>query len=233
MKAKKKSFDEICDVFALRVIVSSIDECYRMVGVIHRLWRPRHRRFKDYIAAPKNNHYQSLHTTVFGLNGRPTEFQVRTKEMDEEANYGIASHWHYKHFKKKVPPWIQELLVRQQEYKNDEEFFNKFSSEILNNRIYVYTPKGDVISLPAGATPVDFAYHIHTEIGNKCAGAVVNDIEVALNHQLATNDVVQILLDRTRGGPDYNWLNFVKTNAAKKHIENYFNRTEVERRFRL
>ncbi|MBI5077223.1 bifunctional (p)ppGpp synthetase/guanosine-3',5'-bis(diphosphate) 3'-pyrophosphohydrolase [Candidatus Falkowbacteria bacterium] len=233
MKAKKKSFDDICDVFALRVIVNSVDDCYRIVGIIHRLWRPRHRRFKDYIAAPKNNHYQSLHTTVFGLNGRATEFQIRTRAMNEEANYGIAAHWYYKNLKKKIPPWIQELLLKQQQYKNDEEFWAKFSSEILNSRIYVYTPKGDVISLPSGATPVDFAYHIHSEIGNKCAGAVVNDIQVSLDHQLATNDVVQITVDRAKDGPSYEWLKFVKTNAAKKHIEDYFNKQEVERRFRL
>ncbi|NQT49793.1 bifunctional (p)ppGpp synthetase/guanosine-3',5'-bis(diphosphate) 3'-pyrophosphohydrolase [Candidatus Kuenenbacteria bacterium] len=233
MEIKKKSFDEICDVFALRVIVNNIDDCYRLLGIIHRIWRPKQRRMKDYIAAPKSNHYRSLHTTVFGLNGRSTEFQIRTKQMNEEANYGIAAHWYYKNPRKKTPPWIQELLLKQQQYKEDHEFLSKFSSEILQNRIYTYTPKGDVISLPSGSTPIDFAYHIHTEIGSKCSGAVVNDITVGLDYVLSTNDVIKIIIDRTQSGPKSSWLNFVKTNAAKKHIENYFNKQPVVRSFRL
>ena len=233
MKIKNKVFSDIGDVFALRVVVNSVDECYRMLGIIHRLWKPKQKRIKDYIASPKSNNYQSLHTTVFGLNGRATEFQIRTKTMDEEANYGIAAHWFYKNTKKKAPDWIQELLLKQQTLKNDEEFFSNFSSEILSNRIYVYTPKGDVISLPAGATPVDFAYHIHTELGNKCFGAIVNDQPVNLNHALSTNDVVQILLDRQKIGPDLEWLNFVKTPLARSQIENYKYTKTVARSFRL
>ncbi len=233
MKAKKKSFDDICDVFALRVIVEKVDDCYRMLGLIHNLWRPKNRRIKDYIAAPKSNKYRSLHTTVFGLNGRATEFQIRTREMHEEANYGITAHWHYKNPRKKIPPWIQELLLKQQEYTSDEEFINKFKSDVLGDRIYVYSPKGDVISLPANSTPIDFAYHIHSEIGHKCSEALVNDIPVPLNYNLATNDIVQIILDRNQRGPKANWLDFVKTNAARNHIEDYLKRKPVERSFRL
>lgn len=233
MKAKKKSFDEICDVFALRVIVNSVDDGYRMLGVIHRLWRPKLRRIKDYIAAPKSNKYRSLHTTVFGINGRATEFQIRTREMNEEANFGIAAHWYYKNPRKKVPVWIQGLLLKQQQYKNDEEFLTKFNSDILQDRIYVYSPKGDVISLPVGSIPLDFAYHVHTEIGNKFKEAVVNDIPVPINYKLATNDIVTIILDRNQTGPKADWLKFVKTNTAKKHIEDFLNRQTVERSFRL
>jgi len=233
MLDKKKGFDDIGDIFALRIIVNDVDHCYRALGIIHRLWRPKFRRIKDYIAAPKGNNYRSLHTTVFGLNGRATEFQIRTREMDETANFGVAAHWYYKNARKKVPPWIQELLIKQQEYKNDAEFLTKFKSDILNDRLYVYTPRGDVVSLPAGATPIDFAYHIHSEIGNKCAGAKVNDMPVAVNTPLNTNDIIEIIVDRNQTGPRREWLEFVKTDAAKKHIENHFNRLPVERSFRL
>lgn len=233
MQQKKKEFNDICDVFALRVIVDSVDECYRMLGIIHRLWRPVPHRVKDYIAAPKTNHYRSLHTTVYGINNRPTEFQIRTKEINEEAQFGIAAHWYYKLSMRKTPAWIQELLVGHRQYGDDKEFLKQFSSEFLKNRIYVYTPKGDVISLPAGSTPVDFAYHIHTELGNKIIGAKVNEQRVTLGHQLATNDIVEIMTDRQQSGPKSEWLGFVKTDAAKKHIENYFQKNPVERSFRL
>ncbi|MBU1132135.1 HD domain-containing protein [Patescibacteria group bacterium] len=233
MKRKGKIFYEIGDIFALRIIVNSVDDCYRILGVIHQQWRPKQKRIKDYIASPKNNNYRSLHTTVYGLNGRPTEFQIRTPEMDEEANFGIAAHWYYKNTKRKKPFWINDLLQRQQQCKDDEEFLKTFSAEILQDRIYVYTPKGDVISLPAGSTPVDFAYRIHSEVGNKCAEAFVNDMPVQLNHELATYDTVRIITDRKQAGPKYEWLNFVKSNAARKHIELFFNQRPVERFFRL
>jgi len=224
MQTKKKSFNEICDVFALRIIVDSIDECYRVLGIIHNLWEPKQRRFKDYIASPKNNNYQSLHTTVFGLNNRLTEFQIRTKEMNETAQYGIAAHWYYKNPARKVPDWIQELLTKQKESTEDQDFLTKFNSELLANRIYVYTPRGDVISLPENATPIDFAYAIHTEIGHKCTEAIVNDLPVPLNYKLDSNDIIQIITDRTQPGPKTEWLEFIKTPLAKKKIENYFNK---------
>jgi GTP pyrophosphokinase len=221
MKFKKKSFNEILDVFALRVIVDSVDDCYRMLGIIHRLWAPKHRRIKDYIGAPKNNNYRTLHTTVFGVNGKLTEFQIRTKEMDQEAKFGIAAHYSYKNKVSKNPDWIKELLLKQQQY-TDEEFLNNFSSDLLTKRIFVYSPKGDVISLPEESTPIDFAYQIHTELGNKCSGAIVNDLPVALNHKLVTNDIVEIITDRQQIGPSSDWLNFVKTKTAKKQINDYF-----------
>lgn len=233
MKDKKKNFEEIGDVFALRVVVDSIDNCYRTFGIIHGLWKPKQRRVKDYIADPKSNKYQSLHTTVFGVNGRPTEFQIRTEQMDEEANYGISAHWYYKNPRKKVPSWMSDLLAKQQQYNDDQEFLNKFTSDLLATRIYVYTPKGDVLSLPSGSTPIDFAYHIHTEVGHKCKEALVNDLRVPLDYELRTNDIVNIITDRQQIGPKRDWLNFVKTNAAKKHIEDYLNRQPVERSFRL
>ena len=233
MTNKNKTFNQISDVFALRVIVDKPEECYQMLGILHRLWKPKQRRFKDYIAAPKNNKYKSLHTTVFGINGRATEFQIRTKEMDEEANFGIAAHWYYKNPRRRVPAWIQEMLLKQQDHQNDEKFLTQFKSDLLENRIYVYSPKGDVISLPAEATPIDFAYHIHSEIGHKCKQAIVNDLMVPMNYKLNTNDIVKIITDRSQAGPNTKWLDFVKTNAAKKHIEDYLNRQPVGRNFRI
>jgi GTP pyrophosphokinase len=202
-----------------------------MLGIVHQLWKPKPRRIKDYIADPKDNNYQSLHTTVFGLNGRLTEFQIRTKEMDEQAKYGIANHWNYKNKNEHNPAWIQELLLKQQKYSNDEEFYSSFTSEMLNGRIYVYTPKGDVIALPNGSTPVDFAYHVHTQVGNKCSGAIVNDLPCNLDYKLQTNDVIQIITDREQQGPKSEWLQFVKTSSARKNIWEYINKTPIAKIF--
>lgn len=233
MKRKQKKFNEIRDVFALRVIVNQPDDCYRVLGLIHSLWKPVPGRVKDYIAAPKSNQYRSLHTTVFGLNGRATEFQIRTKEMDETARFGIAAQWNYKNQNKKTPDWIQEILDKQQKFQNDKDFINNFYSEILANRIYVYTPKSDVLALPVGATPLDFAYLLHSEVGHHCIGAKVNGEPYPLNHPLKNNDVVEIITDRQAGRPQIEWLNFVKSSGARKHIESYFNKYPVERSFRL
>ncbi len=221
MQRKNKRFNEVHDVFALRIIVRSVDECYRVMGIIHNIWKPKTGRIKDYIAIPKPNNYRSLHTTVFGLNGRLTEFQIRTKEMDHEAKFGIASHWKYKNQNTPNPKWIQEILDKQQQFKDDEEFLAHFSSAILNNRIFVFSPKGDVISLELDATPVDFAYAIHTELGDKCQGAIVNELAVPLNHKLKTNDVVEVIVDRQQPGPKAEWLGFVKSKKAKRKIESY------------
>lgn len=222
MQLKNKFFHEIGDVFALRIIVDSKEDCYRMLGIIHNLWRPKHRRIKDYIASPKNNNYKSLHTTVYGLNGRPTEFQIRTHEMDEEAEYGIAAHYYYKNTKTKVPHWIKDLLAKQASMA-DEEFYKNFSTQVLIDHVYVYTPKGDVLSLPQGSTPIDFAYQIHTQIGHHCVGAIVNDRPFQLDQELSTNDTIEILTDPNQTGPKKEWLNFIKTDVAKKTIETYFN----------
>ena len=149
--------------------------------------------------------------------------------MNETANYGIAAHWYYKNPRKKSPEWIQELLIKQQQHKSDQDYLSKFHSEVLGNRIYIYTPKGDVISLPEGSTPIDFAYQIHTEVGHKCSEAFVNELPVPLNYILSTNDVIKIIVDRSQAGPKTEWLEFVKTPGAKKSIENYFNRPPMER----
>ncbi|MBT4722370.1 bifunctional (p)ppGpp synthetase/guanosine-3',5'-bis(diphosphate) 3'-pyrophosphohydrolase [Candidatus Falkowbacteria bacterium] len=223
MKYKNRSFNEILDVFALRIIVEKPSDCYLVLGIIHNLWKPKNRRIKDYIAAPKSNNYQSLHTTVFGLNGKLTEFQIRTNEMDKKAKFGVASHWSYKNKHNKNPEWLQEILVKHKELTSDEEFYSSFSTEFLSNKIFVFTPKGDIIALNKQATPVDFAYHIHSEVGHKCKAALVNEIAVPLDYQLSTNDIVQVITDRNQKGPDQRWLEFVQSNAAKKQITDYVN----------
>jgi guanosine-3',5'-bis(diphosphate) 3'-pyrophosphohydrolase len=221
MQRKNRFFHEIGDVFALRIIVETEEDCYRLLGIIHKIWRPKHRRIKDYIAAPKNNNYRSLHTTVYGLNGRPTEFQIRTHEMDEEAEFGVAAHYYYKNSKTRVPHWIKDLISKQATMA-DEDFYKDFSKQVLLDHIYVYSPKGDIISLPQGSTPVDFAYQVHTEIGNHCVGALVNDLPFQLDQELSTNDVVHIITDPNQTAPKREWLLFVKTEVAKKSIESFF-----------
>lgn len=222
MKNKNKSFDEIYDVFALRVLVDSVDDCYRTLGIIHNIWKPKSRRFKDYIAAPKENGYRALHTVVFGLNGRATEFQIRTREMDDEAKYGIASHWYYKNKPEKTPIWIRELIDQQQYYSNPEEFLENINTNILINKIYVYTPKGDVIDMPEGATPIDFAYYVHTELGNKLVEAKINNVPVPINTIINTGDVVEIITDVNQKGPNPAWLRHAKTPLAQKQIKKFF-----------
>lgn len=227
MKNKNKTFDEICDVFALRVIVNNVDECYRVLGIIHGIWKPKNRRFKDYIAAPKENGYRALHTVVFGLNGRMTEFQIRTKEMDEGAKYGVASHWYYKNQPEKTPMWIRELIDQQQYSATPEEFLENLNTKLLINKIYVHTPKGDIIDLPEGATPIDFAYAVHTELGNKMSGAKLNGVPVPLNMQINTGDVIEIIIDEQQTGPKREWLNFAKTPFARKQIEKFIENTSA------
>jgi GTP pyrophosphokinase len=222
MKNKSKAFEEIYDVFALRVIVDSVDECYRVLGIIHNIWKPKIRRFKDYVAAPKDNGYRALHTVVFGLNGRPTEFQIRTREMDDEAKYGIASHWFYKNKPEKTPIWIREMIDQQQYYSNPEEFLENVNTNILINKIYAYTPKGDIIDLPEGATPIDFAFFVHTELGNKLSGARINNVPVPLSAAINTGDTVEILIDKQQAGPLKEWLKFAKTPLAQKQIKKFF-----------
>lgn len=218
MQNKKKKFNEIYDVFALRVIVPTIDDCYRMLGIIHSLWKPKPRRVKDYIACPKTNNYRSLHTTVFGLNGRMTEFQIRTKEMDDEAKYGVAAHWYYKNQKVSTPAWIKFLIKKKKENPSKEEFFQKLNQEILNEKIFVYTPKEEVIILPKGSTPLDFAYAIHSEIGNHYVGAQVNGNQVEIDYQLKNEDTVTINTDNKQIMVKEDWLKFIKTDTARRQI---------------
>ena len=225
MQKKDRKFDEIYDVFALRVIVSSIADCYKTLGIIHSLWKPKASRFKDYIAVPKPNGYRSLHTTVFGVDGKATEFQIRTKEMNDEALYGIAAHWHYKlrgSSKKeadKQPHWVKEILQIQRDAENTKDFIKQIKFDVFKNRIFVFSPKGDVFDLPEASTPVDFAYSIHTEVGNQATGALVNDKMGALDEELKNGDLVEIITDKKRKAPNRDWLKFVKTHRAREKIK--------------
>lgn len=221
MQNKRKAFNEIYDVFALTVVVDSIDDCYRTMGIIHSLWKPKARRVKDYIAAPKSNNYRSVHTTVIGFNARMTEFQIRTKKMHQEAIYGVAAHWFYKN-KNRVeqpPIWIKDLLREHMDAKSDQEFIENVDIKTLMDSVFVYTPKGDVISLPVGSTPVDFAYHIHTAIGHKCKTAIINGKTQPLHYELQNEDTVEIIVDNKQTLPNPDWLSFICTPLAKKAIK--------------
>lgn len=237
MAAKDRAFNEIYDVFALRIIVPTIADCYKTLGIIHALWRPSYNRFKDYIAVPKPNGYRSIHTTVFGPGSQPTEFQIRTPEMQEESLYGISAHWYYKQLrgdeKEKMPKWVQEILEIQRQTKSSRKFINEIKLHVFQDRIFVFTPKGDVHDLPAGATPVDFAYAVHTDIGNKCVAAKINHRLGALDQKLKNGDVVEIVTDQNRQGPNHDWLSFVKTRRAQEKIKQYSKRSRLDslRRF--
>lgn len=217
------NFDRIYDLVALRVIVKDVKDCYTALGAIHKYWRPLPGRIKDYIAFPKPNGYQSLHTTVIAEEGKITEIQIRTPEMHREAEYGICAHWAQKEkipllYQEKKFEWIKHLNGWQKEISQSKEFLEGLKVDFFKNRIFVFTPKGDAIDLPEGATPVDFAYHVHTEIGNHCAGAKVNGKMVPLSTPLKNGDIVEILVDNNKT-PSRDWLKFVKTNLARSHIK--------------
>lgn len=219
-----KDINRVYDLVAARIIVDNVADCYATLGIIHSLWRPVKGRFKDYIAQPKPNGYKSIHTTVFGENQEPIEFQIRTQRMHDQAEFGIASHWQYKEgnkIKNKKLEWVKELADWQKEIKDDEKFLESVKIDFFQNRIFVFTPKGDVIDLPDLATPVDFAYQIHTEIGNKCGSAYVNDIQVPLDTKLKSGDIVKIIIDKNRKGPNPQWLKFVKTRSARSNISSF------------
>jgi GTP pyrophosphokinase len=223
IKNKERKFDEIYDVFALRVIVPSVADCYNVLGTVHSIWKPNYNRFKDYIAVPKPNGYRSLHTTVFGPGGRATEFQIRTREMDDEAKYGISAHIHYKrklNDKGDRPMrWVQEILDAQKEAKDTSEFIQTVKLNIFQDRIFVFTPRGDVYDLPRGACPVDFAYAVHTQVGHKCAQAMVNSKHAKLDQKLENGDLVEIIIDKNRKSPNADWLKFVATKRARDKIK--------------
>lgn len=232
MQEKGRNFDEIYDVFALRVIVPTIDDCYKTLGVIHTLWKPKPNRFKDYIAVPKPNGYRSLHTTIFGPEGKTTEFQIRTLEMHEESIYGLAAHWYYKTQRGtpgyKAPSWVQEIIDIQKEITNTSEFVKKIKLDIFRDRIFVFSPRGDVIELPEMATPIDFAYAVHTNIGNKAAGVIINDKVGRLDQELKNGDFVEIITDKKRPYPNKDWLKFVKTKRARDHIKQFAKKSRLE-----
>jgi GTP diphosphokinase / guanosine-3',5'-bis(diphosphate) 3'-diphosphatase len=234
MQLKDRKFDEILDVFALRIIVPSVHDCYNALGIVHSIWKPEADRIKDYIAVPKPNGYRSLHTTVFGPENKATEFQIRTEEMNEEALYGIAAHWYYKQKgseysrEEKQPAWVKEILgILRQEGENSD-FIKDIKLDIFRNRIFVFSPKGDVFDLPEESTPIDFAFAVHTEIGNKATGALVNNKMVALDYPLKNGDVVDIIIEKQRKGPSRDWLKFVKTHRAKEKIIHSTNESRFE-----
>jgi len=220
---KNRDIDKIYDLVALRIVTDNVPDCYRILGIIHKKWSPLKGRIKDYIAQPKPNGYQSLHTTVFADHGRVVEFQIRDRAMNELAEYGVAAHWHYKElgkkkFTKEQLEWLEGLLAIQKNSVDHEDYLEKIKLDIFHDHIFVFTPKGDVIDLPEGATPIDFAYHIHTDVGNRCVGAIVNEKMTALDDPLRSGDVVDIITNKNRNKPNVDWLKIVKTNAAKEKI---------------
>ena len=233
-----KKFSDIFDLLALRVFVEKEEECYRTLGIIHAKYKPMPNRFKDYIARPKTNMYQSLHTTVFGLNDYLFEVQIRTYEMDEIAERGIASHWSYKEQGSNKPAIQNEMEKKLQffrsiiELKNDEEtdedFVKSVNEDVLQNTIYVFTPSGDVIELPKGATPIDFAYRVHSGVGDKMVGAIVNNSIVPLDYELKDNDIVKINTNKNSFGPSREWINMAKTTGAKNKIKSFYRKIEKE-----
>ncbi len=237
MERRGQSLERIYDILAVRIIVSEIRDCYTALGVVHNLWRPIPGQFNDYIATPKEGIYRSLHTTVLyeGYKGtQPLEVQIRTWEMHREAEYGIAAHWRYKEggrtdrsFEEKLA-WLRETLAWRQEVSDDREYVETVRTEVFQNRVYVFTPKGDIKDLPAGATPLDFAYSIHSEVGHRCIGARVNGRWVPLGYRLKTGDVVEILTARGEKGPSQDWLNLVVSPSARAHIRRWFKRREQE-----
>ncbi len=232
---KNKRFDEIYDIYAVRVIVQSVIECYNVLGVIHDMFRPIPYRFKDYIATPKPNRYQSLHTTVMGREGIPFEVQIRTVEMHNTAQYGIAAHWKYKAGISKGAAgeqrfdWIRQLLERQQEADDVEQIADAIKTDLAPDEVYAFTPKGDVFALPLGSTVIDFAYAIHTQVGNKMTGAKVGGRMVTLDYVLKTGDIVEIMTTNSAThGPNRNWLEIAKTTSAKSKIRSWFKKERRE-----
>ena len=235
---KGRSFNDIYDLLAIRILVEKEQECYLALGLIHSKYKPIPKRFKDYIAMPKTNLYQTLHTTVIGLEGNFFEIQIRTYDMDEIAENGIASHWAYKEQKdaavemqnitEQKLQFYKSIIELKEDKLTNEDFMDKVKNEVLNNNIYVYTPKGDVIELPKGATPIDFAYKIHSAVGDKLTGAIVNNNMVPLTYELNDTDVVKVITNNNSKGPSREWLNIVKTTGAKNKIKSFFNRTTRE-----
>ena len=236
MKRQQKDYNEIYDVAAIRLIVSANDDCYRALAVVHDMFRPIPGRFKDYIGLPKPNRYQSLHTVVIGSSGRPLEIQIRTLEMHQIAEYGIAAHWKYKETGSSSTQltttdekftWLRQLLDWQSDLKDAQEYLENIKDDLFDGDVYVFTPQGDVVSLSRGATPVDFAYRIHTEVGNHCAGVRVNERMTTLDTPLKNGDIVEILTQKN-ARPSLDWLNFVVTPGARNRIRQWYKRSNRE-----
>jgi len=241
MITQNKELSEIYDLMAIRVVVESVNDCYGALGIIHTLWKPIPGRFKDYIAMPKPNMYQSLHTTLIGVHGEPFEIQIRTSEMHRTSEYGIAAHWKYKegttkesgnkadsvNFEQKLS-WLRQLLEWQHDSRDAGEFMESLKIDLFADTVFVFTPKGDVVELPADSCPIDFAYRVHTDVGHRCIGAKINGRIVPLETKLTNGDILEILTSRQGGAPSRDWLTFVKTSQAKNRIRQWFKKEQRE-----
>jgi GTP pyrophosphokinase len=232
MSRKNTDFSEIYDVFAIRIVVEDLRECYAALGAVHSVWRPIPGQFDDYIAVPKNNLYQSLHTAVVALDGRPLEVQIRTRSMHDVAEVGIAAHWRYKDGSRSDAAydaklaWLRQLLEWQRDVTDASEFLEGVRLDVFQDQVYVFTPKGDVKELAAGATPLDFAYLVHTDIGHRCIGAKVNNRLVPLEYRLKSGDIVEVVTARGKHGPSRDWLAIVATRQARDKIRQWFKHQE-------
>ncbi len=238
MVEQNLSFEEVYDIIAFRIILESVPNCYEVLGMVHSLWKPVPKKFKDYISVPKPNMYQSLHTTVIGPYGERIEIQIRTREMDDVAESGIAAHWSYKEGTPgdesvvKKFAWIQNIIENQENIKDPNEFLENVRIDLFPEEVYVFTPRGEIKSLPRGATPVDFAYLIHSEVGNQCVGAKVNGRMVPLKYELMTGNIVEVITSKHHH-PSKDWLNFVKTVKARSRIRQWIKTQEKERSLSL
>ncbi|CAH2212629.1 RelA/SpoT family protein [Tepidibacter aestuarii] len=242
MHYQNKSFEEIYDLMAVRALVENVKDCYAVLGIVHTIWKPMPGRFKDYIAMPKPNMYQSLHTTVVGPDGEPLEIQIRTREMHKIAEYGIAAHWKYKQGDTNNQgntsnqednmdiklSWLRQMMEWQKDLNDPKEFMEALKIDLFTNQVFVFTPKGDVIELPAGSTPIDFAYRVHTGVGNRCIGAKIDGRIVPLDYKLKNGNIVEIIRSAHSNGPSRDWINIVKTSHAKNRIRQWFKKERRE-----